>query len=70
MRQSIIRCQSGSASTAVSIEKDLLKTYGYPTPESPRALIESALRNVRLLEDFGFYELKISIKSADVLDDH
>ncbi len=50
-----------------SIEKDLLKVWGYPTPENPRSLIESALRNVRLLEDCGFYEMKISIKSADVL---
>ena len=50
-----------------SIEKDLLKKHGYPTQANPQALIESALRNVRLLEDFGFHELKISIKSADVL---
>lgn len=50
-----------------SIEKDLLKVHGYPTPENPTALIESALRNVRLLEDLGFYEIKISIKSSDTL---
>lgn len=50
-----------------SIEKDLLKKYGYPTPESPDALIESALRNVRLLEDLSFREIKISIKSSDTL---
>lgn len=50
-----------------SIEKDLLKTYGYPTPENSQALIASALRNVRLLEKYGFQEIKISIKSADVL---
>jgi len=50
-----------------SIEKDLLKTHGYPSPENPAALIESALRNVRLLEDLGFYEMKISIKSSDTL---
>ncbi len=50
-----------------SIEKDLLESYGYPTPEHPRALIESALRNVRLLEKQGFYEIKISIKSSDVM---
>ena len=50
-----------------SIEKDLLKKYGYPTPESPSSLIESALRNVRLLEDQGFEDIKISIKSSDVL---
>ncbi|MDK9709288.1 MAG: flavodoxin-dependent (E)-4-hydroxy-3-methylbut-2-enyl-diphosphate synthase [Desulforhopalus sp.] len=50
-----------------SIEKDLLKTYGYPSPENTQALIESALRNVRLLEKHGFEDIKISIKSADVL---
>lgn len=50
-----------------SIEKDLLKSHGYPTEENPAALIESALRNVRLLEELGFQELKISIKAADVL---
>ena len=50
-----------------SIEKELLQDHGYPTPENPRALIESALNNVRALEKLGFYELKVSIKSADVL---
>jgi (E)-4-hydroxy-3-methylbut-2-enyl-diphosphate synthase len=50
-----------------SIEKDLLKKHGYPTPENPESLIESALRNVRLLEEQGFFEIKISIKSSDTL---
>ena len=50
-----------------SIEKELLQQFGYPTPERPDALIESALNNVRLLEAQGFHEIKISIKSADVL---
>jgi len=50
-----------------SVEKDLLESYGYPTAENPEALIESAFRNVRLVEDFGYQEIKISIKSADVL---
>ena len=50
-----------------SIEKDLLKKYGYPTPDNTSALIESALRNVRLVEKHGYHEIKISIKSADVL---
>jgi (E)-4-hydroxy-3-methylbut-2-enyl-diphosphate synthase len=50
-----------------SIEKDLLKKLGYPTAERPDALIESAMRNVRLLEDQGFFEIKISIKSSDTL---
>ncbi len=50
-----------------SIEKELLQDHGYPTPENCTALIESAMRNVRLLEKHGFYETKISIKSSDVL---
>lgn len=50
-----------------SIHKDLLKQYGYPSPECPEALIESALSNVRLLEQLGFADIKISIKSSDVL---
>jgi (E)-4-hydroxy-3-methylbut-2-enyl-diphosphate synthase len=50
-----------------SIEKGLLKKLGYPTPENPEALIESALSNVRLLEKHGFHEIKISIKSSDTL---
>lgn len=47
-----------------SLEKDLLKKYGHPTPE---ALTESGLRNVALLENQGFYDIKISIKSSDPL---
>lgn len=50
-----------------SIEKPLLKQYGYPTPERPDALIASALGNVRLLEQLGFSDIKISIKSSDTL---
>lgn len=50
-----------------SIEKGLLARYGYPTPEHPEALIESAMDNVRLLEELGFYDIKISIKSSDTL---
>ena len=47
-----------------SLEKDLLKKYGHPTPA---ALTESAMRNVELLEKQGFYDIKISIKSSDSL---
>ncbi len=50
-----------------SIEKDLLTKHGYPTAANTAALIESAMRNVRLVEKYGHYEIKISIKSADVL---
>jgi (E)-4-hydroxy-3-methylbut-2-enyl-diphosphate synthase len=47
-----------------SLEKDILKKHGHPTPA---AMTESALRNVKLLENQGFYEMKISIKSSDPL---
>jgi len=47
-----------------SLEKDILKKYGHPTPA---ALTESGLRNVQLLEKQGFQEIKISIKSSDPL---
>ena len=50
-----------------SIEKDLLKQFGYPCPEKPDALIQSALRNVRLLEQQEFYDIKISVKASDTL---
>jgi (E)-4-hydroxy-3-methylbut-2-enyl-diphosphate synthase len=47
-----------------SLEKDLLRTYG-PTP---RALCESALRHIHMLEDANFDDICISIKSTDVRD--
>lgn len=50
-----------------SIEKDLLRQYGYPTAENPTSLIESALKNVRYIEQMGYSEMKVSIKSSDVL---
>ena len=48
---------------AGSLEKDILEKYKEPCPE---ALVESALRNIRILEDENFYNLKISVKSSDV----
>ncbi|GFP33093.1 (E)-4-hydroxy-3-methylbut-2-enyl-diphosphate synthase, partial [Candidatus Hakubella thermalkaliphila] len=49
---------------AGSLEKDLLQKYGRPTPE---ALVESALREVRTLEDLGFYDIEIAVKASSVL---
>ncbi len=46
-----------------SLEKDILKKYGKPTPD---ALVESAMRHVRILEDLDFLDMKISIKASDV----
>lgn len=48
-----------------SLEKDLLAAYGRPTPE---AMVESALRHIRMLEDEGFDLIKVSLKSSDVID--
>lgn len=48
-----------------SVEKRLLDLYGGPTPE---AMVESALGHVRILEEHGFYDMKISIKSSSVLN--
>ena len=48
---------------AGSLEKDLLEKYKEPCPE---ALVESALRNISIVEDFDFYKFKVSVKSSDV----
>ena len=46
-----------------SLEKDILEKYGHPTAE---ALVESALGHVRLLEEQGFYDICVSMKSSSV----
>tara|TARA_B100000579_G_scaffold431303_1_gene446128 strand:+ start:1 stop:999 length:999 start_codon:yes stop_codon:yes gene_type:complete len=48
---------------AGSLEKDILEKYKEPCPE---ALVESALRNIKIVEDEDFSNLKISVKSSDV----
>lgn len=48
---------------AGSLEKDLLAQYQHPTAE---ALVESAIRHVRILEDLHFEQIKISLKASDV----
>ncbi len=47
-----------------SVEKDLIDKYNGPTPD---ALVESAYRWVRKIEDMGFTNMKVSIKSSDPL---
>lgn len=47
-----------------SLEKVLLDKYGGVTPE---ALVESALKHVVMLEQCGFYNIVISIKSSNVI---
>lgn len=47
-----------------SLEKSLLEKYNGVTCE---ALVESALKHVNILEQYGFYDIVISIKSSDVM---
>lgn len=46
-----------------SLDKDLLKKYGSATPE---ALVESALMEIRYLEEVDFFDIKISVKHSNV----
>jgi (E)-4-hydroxy-3-methylbut-2-enyl-diphosphate synthase len=48
---------------AGSLEKDLLKKHDGPDAD---ALVESAMGHIRLLEDLGFDQIKVSLKSSDV----
>ncbi|MDP7061400.1 MAG: flavodoxin-dependent (E)-4-hydroxy-3-methylbut-2-enyl-diphosphate synthase [Planctomycetota bacterium] len=45
-----------------SVEKDLLEKYGWPSPE---AMVESAKRHCATVEDMGFGNLVVSLKSTD-----
>jgi len=48
---------------AGSLDKDLLDKYGSPAPQ---ALVDSALHEIKYLEDVGFFDIKISVKHSDV----
>ncbi|NOY70459.1 MAG: flavodoxin-dependent (E)-4-hydroxy-3-methylbut-2-enyl-diphosphate synthase [Deltaproteobacteria bacterium] len=48
-----------------SVEKDILKKHGGPLPE---ALVESALRSIDRLASLDFNQIKLSIKSSDVIN--
>jgi len=48
---------------AGSLDKTLLEKYKEPCPD---ALVESAMYNVKLMEDNNFFNFKISVKSSDV----
>jgi (E)-4-hydroxy-3-methylbut-2-enyl-diphosphate synthase len=47
-----------------SLDKNLLKKYGCVCKE---AMVESALENIKILEDMDFQDIKISLKSSSVL---
>ncbi len=46
-----------------SLEKDLLAKHGHPSAE---AMVESALGHIRILEDLGYPEIKVSLKASNV----
>ena len=50
---------------AGSLHKQILSSYGGPTPE---AMVASAMEHVRLLESLGFDLIKISLKSSNVIN--
>ncbi len=49
---------------AGSLEKDLLRKHKHPTA---RALVESAGRHIKILEDLKFRSIKVSLKASDVM---
>lgn len=49
---------------AGSLEKELLKKYKHSTP---KALVESAGRHIKILEDLKFRAIKVSLKASDVM---
>ncbi len=49
---------------AGSLEKDLLQKYGHATPE---AMVESAMRHVKILNEMDFHDIVISLKASDPL---
>ncbi|MDR2820316.1 MAG: flavodoxin-dependent (E)-4-hydroxy-3-methylbut-2-enyl-diphosphate synthase [Desulfovibrio sp.] len=61
MHRAVIRVGVNSG----SLEKSLLRKYGGVCPE---ALVQSALKHVRLLENRGFRDIKVSLKSSSVPD--
>jgi len=48
---------------AGSLEKDLLEKYGEPCAD---AMVESALRHIRILEDLDFHDIKVSLKASNI----
>lgn len=50
---------------AGSLQKEILRKYGHPTSE---AMVESALEYIHLFESLGFDQIKISLKSSNVLN--
>ncbi|MCK4738924.1 MAG: flavodoxin-dependent (E)-4-hydroxy-3-methylbut-2-enyl-diphosphate synthase, partial [Deltaproteobacteria bacterium] len=46
-----------------SLEKEILEEFGHPSPE---AMVQSALKHIRILEDLNFTDIKVSLKASSV----
>jgi len=49
---------------AGSLEKELLKKYGHPTPQ---AMLASAERHLKILQDMDFFDIEVSLKASNVM---
>ena len=56
-------CSMRIGINAGSLGRNILEKYKSPSPE---ALVESALNNIKILEDGDFYNFKVSVKASDV----
>ncbi len=48
---------------AGSLERNILKKYGYPTADG---MVESALHHIKILEELDFHDIIVSMKASDV----
>lgn len=48
---------------AGSLEKHIIKKYGYPTADG---MVESAMHHIKILEDLDFHDIIVSMKASDV----
>ena len=46
-----------------SLEKKIIEKYSEPNPE---ALVDSAIHNIKILEDHDFLNFKVSVKASDI----
>ena len=68
VREVVTACRDGGIPVRIgvnagSLEKDLLRKFGHPTPE---AIVESAERHIEILEKEGFGDIKVSLKGSNI----
>ena len=59
----INNCSIRIGVNAGSLEKEIIKKYYRATPE---AMLESAIKHLRILEKFNFFDTKVSVKASNV----